>query len=49
LKLHEELRKAESLLAFQLRMGINGLDDFFSLKPGSPLCLHPSAAAAEDN
>jgi hypothetical protein len=29
LKLHEGLRKAESSLAIQLRMGINGLDAVF--------------------
>jgi hypothetical protein len=28
MKLHEELRKAESLLAIQLRTGTNGLDAF---------------------
>jgi hypothetical protein len=42
LKLHEGLRKAESLLAIQLRTGINGLDAFlFQARVpsvSSPLC-----------
>jgi hypothetical protein len=42
LKLHERLRKAESLLAIQLRMGTNGLDAFFFQarvpSVSSPLC-----------
>jgi hypothetical protein len=42
LKLHEELRKAESSLAIQLRTGINGLDAFFFQarvsSVSSPLC-----------
>jgi hypothetical protein len=42
LKLHEGLRKAESLLAIQLRMGVNGLDAFLlqARVPSvpSPLC-----------
>ncbi len=42
LKLHEGLRKAESLLAIQLRSGINGLDAFlFQARVpsvSSPLC-----------
>jgi hypothetical protein len=48
LKLHEELRKAESLLAIELRRGTNGLDIFSSM-PESPLSLHPFAVVAEDN
>jgi hypothetical protein len=42
LKLHEGLWKAESLLAIQLRKGVNGLDDFLfqARVPSvpSPLC-----------
>jgi hypothetical protein len=39
LKLHEGLRKAESLLAIQLRTGTNGLDAFlFQARVPSPLC-----------
>jgi hypothetical protein len=42
LKLHEGLRKAESLLAIQLRTGVNGLDAFlFQVRVPSvpsPLC-----------
>jgi hypothetical protein len=42
MKLHEGLRKAESLLAIQLRMGTNGLDAFLFqakvISVSSPLC-----------
>ncbi len=48
LKLYEGLRKAESSLAIQLRLGTNGLDAFLS-RPESPFCFPHSAAAAEDD
>jgi hypothetical protein len=48
LKLHEGPRKAENMLAIQLKTGINVLDAFL-FRPGSPLCCLFSAAAAEDD
>jgi hypothetical protein len=47
LKLHEGLRKAESLLAIQLRTGTNGLDAFL-FQARVPSVSSPSAAVAED-
>jgi hypothetical protein len=47
-KLHDWLRKAESLLVIRLKMGTNGWT-FFTSRPESPLLIPPSAAMAEDS